>query len=80
MVQNLILIFILVGFWGFGVNGAEVWISDGTSNGTYMLADINTTALGESSNIHFVAMTESGDTAYFVADDGVHGWELWAIA
>jgi len=63
-----------------GVNGEELWISDGTSSGTYMVADINTTALGESSNIHGFAMTESGNTAYFVADDGVHGWEVWAIA
>ena len=63
-----------------GVNGAEVWISDGTSNGTYMLADINTTALGAGSLQTGFSVTESGDTAYFVADDGVHGWELWAIA
>lgn len=63
-----------------GVNGEELWVSDGTQSGTYMVADINATALGESSNIHGFAMTESGNTAYFVADDGVHGWEVWAIA
>ena len=63
-----------------GVNGEELWVSDGTQSGTYMVADINATALGESSNIYGFAMTESGNTAYFVADDGVHGWEVWAIA
>ena len=63
-----------------GVNGEELWVSDGTSSGTYMVADINTTALGESSNPQGFEITESGNTAYFVADDGVHGWEVWAIA
>ena len=63
-----------------GVNGEELWVSDGTSSGTYMVADINTTALGESSNPQGFEITESGTTAYFVADDGVHGWEVWAIA
>lgn len=63
-----------------GVNGEELWISDGTSSGTYMVTDINTTSAGASSLATEFQVTGSGNTTYFVADDGVHGWELWAIA
>jgi len=63
-----------------GVNGQELWITDGTESGTYMLADINETGLGQSSNPSEFAITESGQMAYFVADDGIHGWELWAVS
>ena len=45
-----------------------------------MLADINETGLGQSSNPSEFAITESGQMAYFVADDGIHGWELWAVS
>ena len=52
--------------------GRELWISDGTSEGTKLLKDIN--ANGDSNPQEFSA---SGNKLYFNADDGVHGSELW---
>ena len=53
----------------------KLWASDGTAAGTRLVADINPgdswTAPG--------GFTPVGDTLYFVADDGVHGDELWAL-
>ncbi len=60
-------------------HGVELWRSDGTDAGTYMVADINQTggvgvnAQG-STPFSFVKM---GGWVYFVATDGVHGAELW---
>lgn len=61
----------------FGVEslgrGRELWKSDGTMVGTVLVKDIRPGALG--SNLDgFVAIN---GTLFFVADDGVHGWELW---
>ena len=72
-------------FFTAGVDGSadqnrELWVTDGTEAGTYMLADINETGLGQSSNPSELEITESGQMAYFVADDGIHGWELWAVS
>jgi len=59
------------------VHGNELWISDGTEEGTFMLKNINEEP-GDipyhSSPAKFFA-TEN--LLYFVADDGVHGFELW---
>lgn len=53
--------------------GEELWISDGTAAGTFMLKDINSGASG--SNIqNFVKL---GNKVVFVADDGIHHQELW---
>ncbi len=53
----------------------KLWASDGTAAGTRLVADINPggswTAPG--------GFTPVGDTLYFVADDGIHGYELWAL-
>ena len=57
-----------------GINGRELWKSDGTDAGTVMVKDINTIP-GENSNpSQFVVM---GGIAYFRADDGINGPELW---
>lgn len=56
-----------------GVNGLELWRSDGTEAGTYMVKDIRTGAVG--SNILYV-MNVNG-TLFFVANDGTNGMELW---
>ncbi len=60
---------------GFGV---EPWVSDGTRDGTYRIADIRPG--GESSistgSAYGVWQGFQGRT-YFRADDGVHGPELW---
>ncbi|TNF32162.1 MAG: hypothetical protein EP329_11080 [Deltaproteobacteria bacterium] len=57
-----------------GVNGRELWLSDGTLAGTAMLKDINTDTGASSSPYGFTA---AGGYVYFRADDGVHGLELW---
>ncbi|HET9451999.1 MAG TPA: ELWxxDGT repeat protein, partial [Aggregicoccus sp.] len=53
--------------------GTEPWISDGTADGTRLLADIRPGA--ESSDPRFFRVL--GDTLTFAASDGVHGNELW---
>ncbi|GEM_PF-2042885 len=55
-----------------GVHGYELWRSDGTENGTFMVKDINPSGDGNPLNL-FVFNTQ----VYFSADDGVHGYELW---
>ncbi|MDA9176395.1 hypothetical protein N9O95_04855, partial [Alphaproteobacteria bacterium] len=58
-----------------GINGEELWVTDGTSSGTVMFKDINTTALGAGSG--GFSLTEFGGKLYFSADDGINGEELW---
>jgi len=58
-----------------GVNGNELWVTDGTENGTQMVKDINSTALKTSSTI--IYPTVFAGKLYFCANDGEHGAELW---
>ncbi len=58
-----------------GENGDELWRSDGTSSGTYLLKDINEGSEGDLSE--YTGFTVVGDVLYFSADDGTHGKELW---
>lgn len=53
--------------------GAELWRSDGTRQGTFMVKDI---APGPTSSDPF-NFTPSGDWLYFSANDGTTGRELW---
>jgi ELWxxDGT repeat protein len=57
-----------------GVNGTELWKSDGTQAGTVMVKNINAIA-GNSSLPR--SLTAVGDTLYFVASDGGNNFELW---
>ena len=57
------------------VHGMELWVSDGSEDGTRMLQDI--AAGSESSNP--TGFTRSGGLVYFSADDGETGQELWAV-
>jgi ELWxxDGT repeat protein len=57
-----------------GVHGLELWKSDGTSNGTVMVADLR----WGSGNSSPSSLTEVNGTLYFTADDGIQGRELWA--
>lgn len=56
-----------------GVHGEELWISDGTTDGTRMVGDIN---LGAASARPRYAAEVNG-IAFFSATDGIHGIELW---
>jgi ELWxxDGT repeat protein len=56
-----------------GVNGQELWKSDGTAAGTVMVKDINPGPSGS-----FLSnLTAVGNTLFFSANDGVDGTELW---
>ncbi len=55
--------------------GLEPWMTDGTKEGTRLLKDINTKqTLGSKIERRMVNI---GNTLYFIADDGIHGRELW---
>ncbi|MBL7743072.1 MAG: T9SS type A sorting domain-containing protein [Chitinophagaceae bacterium] len=56
-----------------GINGMELWKSDGTEAGTVMVKDINSGS--SSSSIGY--LTNVNGTLFFVAGNGVNGVELW---
>ena len=56
-----------------GVNGFELWKSDGTAAGTVMVKDI---CSGSGSSIPRYFVNVNG-TLFFSAHDGVNGYELW---
>jgi trimeric autotransporter adhesin len=57
-----------------GEHGEELWASDGTPQGTVLVADIRPGNLGSRpQHLHKV----DGDTVLFQADDGTNGRELW---
>jgi ELWxxDGT repeat protein len=70
-----------------GLHGDELWRSDGTAAGTWMVKDINTSppqpiiwvAAGTEFNAgaYISELTVMNHHLYFGADDGVHGRELW---
>ena len=65
-----------------GVNGNELWVSDGTAEGTQLLVDINPGNnegyYSDYANSSYAAnFTEFNDKLYFTANDGVNGNELW---
>ena len=56
-----------------GVHGEELWVTDGTPEGTHMVKDINPGMA--TSNIQYP--TRFNDKCVFSADDGENGQELW---
>ncbi|WP_298777420.1 T9SS type A sorting domain-containing protein [uncultured Polaribacter sp.] len=55
--------------------GSELWISDGTESGTYMIKDIFD---GNSSSMNdYQEFSVIQDRIYFSANDGIHGQEFW---
>src|SRR5205823_835644 len=58
-----------------GANGIELWRSDGTSSGTFLLAQVVPDS-GDGSPQNFC---EAGGTLFFTASDGATGRELWKL-
>ena len=54
-------------------NGTELWRSDGTAEGTFLLADINPGSSSSGARDFF----EFQGRLFFLANDGQHGYELW---
>ena len=63
-------------FQSDGANGRELWRSDGTTLGTYMLRDLCPGSCG-SRNWFRGPLAAVGERLFFAANDGVHGLELW---
>ncbi len=61
------------------IYGQELWVSDGTVNGTYMVKDINLgiDAFGNPNGSYPDNMTVLNGHLYFIASDATHGRELW---
>ena len=57
-----------------GVNGRELWKSDGTAAGTVLVEDIR---LGAGNSSLPSQLTNVNGVLFFTADDGVNGRELW---
>ena len=55
-------------------HGEELWESNGTTAGTFMVQDINHGPAGAGVS----QLTVVDGTLFFTADDGTHGTELWA--
>jgi ELWxxDGT repeat protein len=60
-----------------GVHGFELWRSDGTEDGTTMVADVFPGGMDGLSNVNRTPMAKVGGTLYFVANDGASGNALW---
>ncbi len=63
-------------FSATGADGHELWTSDGTAAGTIRLKDI-AAGPGSSMASHNSGFVVNGTHAYFFANDGVNGRELW---
>lgn len=57
-----------------GILGRELWRSDGTEAGTWMVRDI---CPGACFSVFDSELVTHQGALYFAADDGVHGRELW---
>jgi ELWxxDGT repeat protein len=60
-----------------GVSGNELWITDGTSGGTFILKDINVGSRGSGIETAAGRFAKLDNKLFFVADDFVNGEELW---
>ena len=57
-----------------GINGIELWKSDGSAAGTVMVKDINSGGLSSTPTI--LGDSSIGNTLYFSATDGTDGREF----
>jgi len=65
-----------------GLHGTEIWVTDGTTNGTHMFKDIreedsNGNNYGSTSCYYGQCFFEFGGRLWFRASDNTHGQELW---
>ncbi len=60
-----------------GIHGQELWKSDGTEAGTVLVKDINPGSSSATPSYSNFELTNVNGTLYFIADDGIHGQELW---
>lgn len=60
-----------------GIHGSELWRSDGTALGTYLLRDLCPGLCGSRTLAGFELATPLGPGVAFAGNDGVHGSELW---
>ena len=59
-------------------HGFELWKSDGTSEGTKLIRDIYPGSQSSIRNIfYFNPFFPTSEYLYFLAEDGIHGEELW---
>jgi ELWxxDGT repeat protein len=56
-----------------GIHGNELWESNGSPTGTFIVADVNPGVSGSSPG----GLTNVNGTLFFSANDGIHGYELW---
>lgn len=59
-----------------GIHGRELWRSDGTSLGTFLVRDICPGSCGSRTS-YPQTLRAVGDWVFFTANDAVHGLELW---
>jgi len=60
-----------------GIHGRELWSTDGTEEGTIMLADINTSEHGSIAGIVDPNWGSFDGQCYFNAFSNTYGWECW---
>ena len=60
-----------------GENGTELFVSDGTAEGTKLLVDLNPGAEGSFSNRFLRNFVEFNNKLYFAADNGENGSEIF---
>ena len=60
-----------------GVHGRELWRSDGTALGTYLVRDVCPGQCGAEPWPEHDAIAAAGGIVFFAGNDGVHGTELW---
>jgi ELWxxDGT repeat protein len=59
------------------VHGLELWKSNGTGTGTSLVADVSPPGMSPSLASFSDGLTVLGDKVLFIANDGIHGHELW---
>lgn len=57
------------------IHGNELWMNDGTSHGSHLVADVNPGAASSSPR----ELVQSGSMVYFIAHNEMFGDEVWAL-